>query len=206
MRKKLLLVSTWLPISLISLIASLTFLHATATISEVKEIDSLFVSQAREMLPKNSYQFYAALPQVLGSFNQAIEMGDARPELIRQFLDSHNSPLEPYVDNIIEQSDEHVIDFRLITAIAMCESNLGKKIPEGSFNAWGYAIYTGQKKGVEFDGWKEAIAIMAKYLDKKYYQKGLINPEEIGPIYAPPSVGKDNSWAKCVRKFMEELE
>jgi hypothetical protein len=102
-------------------------------------------------------------------------------------------------------SDTQGIDYRMIAAIGMCESNLGKKMPEGSYNAWGYAIYSGQSSGAEFGGWEHAIDVMTKFLANRFYSKGLTTPEQIGPIYAPPSVEKGNSWAKCVQRFMDEL-
>ena len=156
-------------------------------------------------MPKNGYQFYAALPQVLGSFSVAVAKEDARPEILRQFLAKHQSPLEAYADLIVTKSDEKQIDFRLITAIGMCESNLGKHMPDGSYNAFGYAIYTGQASGAEFKNWEHSIDTMASYLADKFYSQGLTTPEQIGPIYAPPSVDTGNSWAKCVRMFMNEL-
>ncbi len=165
----------------------------------------LLAHQAKIALSQNGYQLYASLPEVLGSFSQAVEKGDARPELLRQFLQIHESPLVDYANSIVTISDENSIDFRLIPAIGMCESNLGKKMPEGSYNAWGYAIYTGKDEGAEFTDWDHAIGTIANYLSARYYGNGLTTPEEMGPIYAPPSVNTDNSWAKCVRKFMDEL-
>lgn len=166
----------------------------------------MLVKQAKELLPKNQYQFFAALPEVLGSFTSAISKQDARPVILEEFLRSHKSPIMPHAQFIVDQSDAYGIDFRLITAIAMCESTAGKFMPEGSHNAWGYAIYTGESSGAEFRNWQEAIGVMAKYLSDRYYQRGLTTPEEIGPIYAPPSVETGNSWAKCVRTFMDELK
>lgn len=200
--KKLLLVSLWLPTNIVSLILCLILLNSY---SNVKAGKTLLSYQAKEMIPKNGYQFYAALPQVLGSFSVAVAKQDARSEIIRQFLAKHNSPFEPYAELITGLADEKNIDFRMIPAIGMCESNLGKKMPEGSFNAFGYAIYTGKKEGAIFDGWEHALTTMATYLREKYYNKGLTTPEEIGPIYAPPSIETGNSWAKCVRSFMDEL-
>ena len=201
--RKLLLVIAWVPAASLSLLFSLIILK---DYTHVKAGSNLLTYQAKEMLPKNGYQFYAALPAVLGSFTTAIETGDARPVILKQFLNKHGSPLAGYADFIVSISDRKEIDFRLIIAIAMCESNLGKKIPEGSYNAWGYAVYTGQNKGGEFTNWFEAIETMAAYLSEKYYKQGLTTPELIGPIYAPPSVETENSWAKCVRKFADQLQ
>lgn len=200
--RKFLLVAVWIPFTIVSLIFSLTLLHFY---NEVNYGKVLLAQETKKMLPKNGYQFYASLPQVLGSFSTAISKDDARPEILRQFLQAHESPFEAYAGDIVVASDREKVDFRLITAIAMCESNLGKKMPAGSYNAWGYAIYTGQDSGATFANWKHAIDVMAEYLSQNYYQKGLMAPEDIGPIYAPPSVQTGNSWAKCVRNFMDEL-
>lgn len=201
--KKLFVVFSWLIIANILLVFGLIKLDSY---SRVKDGDILLAMQAKQMLPKTGYQFYAALPQVLGSFSTAIAKEDARPEILRQFLNSHNSPLVPYADKIVFESDVNAIDYRLITAIAMCESTVGRNMPDGSYNAWGYAIYTGEKTGASFAGWNEAIEVISGYLASKYYRQGLTTPDEIGPIYAPPSVENGNSWAKCVSKFMDELK
>ncbi len=200
--RKILLVSAWFPLVLVCLVVDLKLLSAY---SQVKGGSALLAIQAKEMLPRNSYQLYAALPEVLGTFTTSIAEKDARPVILTHFLHQHESPMEPFAQTIVDASDAHKIDFRLITAIAMCESNLGKKMPEGSYNAYGFGIYTGQDSGYEFNDWNHSIAVMAKYLDSKFYSKGLTTPEEIGPIYAPPSVTTGNSWAKCVRSFMDEL-
>ncbi len=200
--KKLLLVLVWAPTTLVLLFLSLVLLY---TGSNTKNRNSLLSMQAREMLPYNGYQFYAALPHVLGIVSSTIAKEDARPEIIHQFLTKYSSPLLNHAELIVQVSDAYSLDFRLIPAIGMCESNLGKKIPEGSFNAWGFQIYTGQSNGATFEGWDHSIRTMGEYLYTKFYSKGLISPEDIGPIYAPPSIYTDNSWAKCVRTFMEEL-
>lgn len=203
--RKLLLVVAWFPLTVVTLIVNIALLSGYTRMTQVRGGSTLLSMQAKEMIPKNGYKFFAALPEVLGSFTVALAKDDARPEIIRQFLRAHDSPMEPYADTLVAASDAFDIDFRLITAIGMCESNLGKKMPEGSYNAFGYAIYTGASSGATFDDWDHAITTMAKYLSEKYYSKGLTTPEEIGPIYAPPSVHTGNSWARCVRTFMEEL-
>lgn len=200
--KKIFLIGVWFPATIISLILSIKLL---TVYRNTRAFQTLLAQQARASLAKTGYQFYASLPEVLGSFTVSVTKGDARGEIIRQFLNLHESPLAPYNQLIVAVSDEYQIDFRLITAISMCESNVGKKIPSGSHNAWGYQIYTGQDTGAAFADWEEAITIMAQYLHTRYYDQGLIDPLDIGPIYAPPSVETDNSWAKCVQKFMDEL-
>lgn len=200
--KKALLVLAWLPATALSLMLSVKLLTGYR---HTRDFQALLAQHIQTSLPKSGFQFYASLPEVLGSFSVSVSNGDARPEIIRQFLKVHESPLEPYADSIIARSDAYQIDFRLITAISMCESNLGKKMPTGSYNAWGYAIYTGEANGRIFTNWEEAIQVLAEYLATRFYAQGLTTPQQIGPIYAPPSVETDNSWAKCVQKFMDEL-
>lgn len=200
--RKFLLVVVWVPASMLSLFFSILTL---SSYSRVKDGNRLLALQAKEMLPKNGYSFYAALPQVLGSFTTAIAKHDARSEILRQYLNKHNSPLESYSDFIVASSDAYNVDFRLITAISGCESTFGKNMPEKSYNAFGYATYTGQSTGAVFESWEHSIEVMAKYLSERYYSQGLTTPEEMGPIYAPPSIYTGNSWAKCVGQFMDEL-
>lgn len=200
--RKIFLLLFWLPTSILCLILSILLLNSY---SRVRDGDKYLALQAKTMLPMNGYQLYAALPEVLSNFSTTIAKEDARPEILRQFLDRHESPLVEFADTIVSASDVKGVDFRLITAIGMCESNLGRNMPDGSYNAWGYAIYTGQSSGASFKNWNQAILTMAEYLSTKYYSRGLTTPEEIGPIYAPPSVETGNSWAKCVRRFIDEL-
>ena len=199
---RLAILIAWFPLSIASLVTSVYVLRMYG---QVKEGQTLLAIQARKLLVKNGYQFYASLPQVLGTFNGAISADDARPEILREFLEAHDSPFADHAGTIVAASDARQIDYRLITAIAMCESNLGKKMPANSYNAWGYAIYTGESSGAEFANWDHGIEVMAEYLATRFYSQGLTTPEEIGPIYAPPSVYTGNSWAKCVRSFMDEL-
>ncbi len=199
--KRFLLIFLWLPAAVMTLITAIFLLN---TSTKIRDGNQLLTQQVNELLSKNQYQFFAALPDVLGTFSQAIETKDARPLLLEKFLLKHDSPLAPYAELIVKESDKYQIDFRLITAIGMCESTLGKNMPEGSYNAWGYAIYTGEKSGATFEGWDQAISTMAKYLKERFYDRGLTHPEQIGPIYAPPSVNTGNSWANCVSHFMEE--
>ena len=187
--RKLLLVIVWLPLATTSLVVSLFLLHSY---TEVREGTALLSMQARKMALYNGYQFYAALPQVLGSFSVALAKEDARGEMVRQFLHKYQSPLEEYADVMISEADKHAIDFRMIPAISGCESTFGRHMPAGSYNAFGYAIYTGQVSGAVFDNWEHA--------------KGLTTPHEIGPIYAPPSVATGDSWAICVSGFMDEMK
>ena len=126
---------------------------------------------------------------------------DARPMLIRRYLEHYNSPLAPYSDLIFELSENYGYEYYWIVAIAQQESNLCKKIPEDSHNCWGYGIH---KKGtLKFDNYELAIRSYAEYLKRVYFDKGLNTPELIMKKYCP---GSNGSWARGVSQFIEELK
>lgn len=146
-------------------------------------------------------QLYAALPmdstEVLGVADSA----DARPIIIKKYLDKYQSPMLPYADLIVSVSDKYNLDWRLLIAIAQQESNLGKKIPEGSFNAWGWGIHS--QGTLKFSSWLEAIETVARGIKENYVDKGYTTTEAIMSKYTPLSNG---SWAFGVNQFLNELE
>jgi len=144
---------------------------------------------------------YAALPTSQNILGASIVQDDGRVERIRQFLARYGSPLEPYAQDIVDAADEYGLDFRLITAIGMQESNLCKVIPPGSYNCWGFGIYG--KNVTRFHDYKEAIHTVTKSLATKYKNYGLVTPEQIMTMYTPSSNG---SWALSVNHFMNILE
>jgi len=126
---------------------------------------------------------------------------DARPVLIKKYLEKYKSPLAPYSDLIFQISEDYGFEYYWIPAIAQQESNLCKKAPEGSHNCWGYGIH---KKGtLKFDNYELAIKSYAEYLKREYFDKGLNTPELIMTKYCPSSNG---SWANGVNQFIEELK
>lgn len=142
--------------------------------------------------------------QVLGA---SVQAGDARSALLTNFLTSHNSPMAEYADYIIDRAEYYHIDFRMVPAIAMCESGVGKRIPsKDSYNAWGISVATGTMSGAKFPNWLYAIDWVSRYIKEKYYDRGYVDLVDIGAIWAPPSVETGNSWAKCVQFFMDEIE
>jgi len=126
---------------------------------------------------------------------------DARPMLIKNYLEKYNSPMAPYSDLIFQISEDYGFEYYWIVAIAQQESNLCKKAPEDSYNCWGYGIH---KKGtLKFDNYEIAIKSYAEYLKREYFDKGLNTPELIMKKYCPSSNG---SWANGVNQFIEELK
>ncbi len=145
---------------------------------------------------------YAALPRKNAITTDSITIEEGRVEIVRQFLAKYKSPLEEHAAFIVKIADKYGLDFRLIPAISMQESNACKKIPKDSYNCWGFGIYGG--KVTRFTDYPEAIEIVTKTLATKYRKKGLITPEEIMTMYTPSS--PNGSWAKGVSHFMEELQ
>ena len=94
---------------------------------------------------------YAALPPSDVAFSVTINEEASQIELVRQFLESHNSPLEPYAPDLIAASERYDLDFRLLPAIAMQESTLCRKVPVGSNNCWGWGIYGGKVTSFDSD-------------------------------------------------------
>ena len=144
---------------------------------------------------------FAALPSAENVLEDHITSVDARVEIVRQFFEKYKSPLEQFAQDVVDAADKHSLDFRLIPAIAMQESNLCHKIILDSYNCWGFGIYA--KKVTRFTSYPEAIETVTKTLAKNYKQKGLNTPEEIMTKYTPSNNG---SWADSVNYFMNLLQ
>lgn len=144
---------------------------------------------------------YAALPTNENSFSTSIVQEDGRIELIKKFLDRYHSPLYPYAASIVRDADTYGLDYRLIPAIAMQESNLCKKMPIDSNNCWGFGIYGG--KILYFDTFEKGITTVTKALATKYKARGLETPDEIMKMYTP---GSNGSWANGVNYFLDEIQ
>jgi hypothetical protein len=177
-----------------------TPLTLLATLIVLNQIDSVEKNVQAQSFQSPS-QIYAALPSKNGEVLGTAEVEDARPVIIRTYLERYDSPLAPYYLDLFNASEKYGVDYKLIVAIAQCESNLCKKSPEGSFNCWGFE--NGETK---FLSWTQAFDQVAKTLKERYIDMGLVTPEQIMPKYAPPSVEKGGPWAKCVTQFMEDLE
>ncbi|HKZ34892.1 MAG TPA: hypothetical protein VJ179_03460 [Patescibacteria group bacterium] len=184
------------------LMTSLALLLRLSQTAYLKTLAKTSVSYVIEQ--SSPGEMFAALPQAAGDVKSAITTRDARPYIVDQFLRKHNSPLTEHAEYMVQVADAYGFDFRLLPAIAMQESNLGKKLPENSHNAWGYGIYGDNVLG--FSDWKSAIDTVAKGLAEDYIGQGLITPEQIMTKYTPASIPKGGPWAIGVRYFMDEME
>lgn len=178
----------------------------------VTDASILHVTRRREVVefsPSRLSQLTAPgfLSPVLGvSHGISTEVGgdDARVDIVASFLDRHNSPLVPaekYAKFIVDTSDKYGMDYRLIPAIMMQESNLCKAIPTGSFNCLGFGVHAGGTLG--FDSYEEGIERATRELKANYIDQGLTTPEMIMTKYTPHSNG---SWADSVNQWIAEME
>jgi|SRR5581483_8583079 len=144
---------------------------------------------------------YAALPITQDITSGRVIQTDARVEIVRQFFQRYGSRLQPFASDIVASADQYGLDFRLLPAIAMQESNLCQKEIPGTFNCWGFGIYG--KKVTKFDNYQQAISVISKTLALQYKDKGLSTPEEIMSKYNPSN---HNGWAQAVSGFMDYLQ
>ncbi len=151
------------------------------------------------------YQMYNFYPKVLGATIFNIISEDAIPILIEEYLKDHQSPMLETSDELVEIARKYDLDPLLLVAIAQCESNLGKKMPENCNNPFGWGIHKGGT--LCFKSWEEGYETVAKGLKLKYVDQGLKTPEEIMTKYNEISwKEKEGAWAKCVNQFVNDLQ
>ncbi len=140
--------------------------------------------------------------EVLG-LETAVQPGDARPAIVADFLSRHTSPLQPYDEwgkKLVDVADKYGIDFRLLPAIAMQESNLCKTSDPAIHNCLGFGIH---KRGtLGFDTYEAGFDRAARELKKNYIDEGRTTPELIMEKYTPSS---DGSWANSVNQWISEM-
>jgi hypothetical protein len=132
-----------------------------------------------------------------------VEAEDGREELVAAFLKRYDSPLQPYDHYgkvFVEIADKYGIDFRLLPAIAMQESNLCKSIPPGGYNCLGFGIH--ERGTLAFESFEANFDRAGRELKKNYIDHGLVTPEQIMHKYTPSSNG---SWASSVNQWMAEM-
>lgn len=181
-----------LGISLFSLFSIKTSVLAKGT----SQVDNVAVA------PMSGVQVYASLPPELPAISATVGSSDARPELVKQYLEYYNSPLSPLADYIVQTEDKYQIDYRLLPAIAQQESNLCKVIPPNSYNCWGWGINSASNLG--FSSYKEAIDAVAKGIKTDYIDQGYKTVSQIMYKYNPNSPG--GAETKSVTQFMSDME
>ncbi len=126
---------------------------------------------------------------------------DSRVQQLTDYLASHNSPLTGSARHFVNEADRLGLDWKLVVAIAGVESTFGRHIPTGSFNAWGWAVFTGRQFGAAFENWEKGITTVSEGLRYNYIDKGAVTIEQIGRIYAASPV-----WSQKVRFFLAKIE
>lgn len=206
--KRVLLIAGFFPATLITLVTCFLLL---VCLPNVNQADVLLRNQARQIKNwQSDYKVSAFIPQVLGSFTEAIKTGDARPIIIRQYLERYDSPMAPYAELFVAKADEYGLKYYLLpVAIAQQESNLGKKMPKDCHNAWGWGIHS--EGTLCFSDWQTGIDLYIRGLTDSYSDILSIEDEdlmlqELMARYAPVSIEQaGGSWAKGVKHFMEEM-
>lgn len=203
--KKLMPLLLWTPLTVGALVFSIVFYAQTPAAKVIPKV----AGAETETSPFEKTNYEELIMEenqipLLPPFEASLIARDARPKILSSFLENYSCPLIPYqqyADKYIEVADKYNLDFRLIPAISMQESNCCKRIPEGSNNCWGYGIYGDQV--TTFSTVEEGIETVGKTLAKHYTSKGLMEPEEIMRKYTPQSKG---SWAAGVMHFMYEMK
>lgn len=141
----------------------------------------------------------ANFTEVLASDNIVLAnaKNDPRVGKLEGFLNNYKSPLAEYSFYFIYCADKYGIDWKLLPAITGIESTFGKRIPSGSYNAYGWG--NGLSR---FESWEESIDYVTKALAEKYVARGLDTPREISPVYCPPNP----TWGSKVEHFMAKIE
>ncbi len=162
-------------------------------------------SEVKNYLPKTIYNLFSAQAPVLGVSDTDLSTQDSRAQIINKALAKYNCPMIGQGDTIVKYGDKYGVDPYLIYAISQQESNCGKKIPKNSYNPFGFAVYTGEEKGAEFNSWEHAIEMEAQLL-ASYHKRGLIEPCQIMLRYTPSSFSKGSPWCKGVNFFINEIK
>lgn len=150
--------------------------------------------------PKPSLAFEEA--DATATLTSHTSVKDSRADRLEAYLASHNSPLSLEANSFVAEADRLHLDWRLVAAIAGVESTFGKHIPTGSFNAWGWGVFTGQQSGVYFKDWADGITQVSEGLAQNYFAKGAKTIYDVGWIYAANGI----SWGNHVQFFLDQIE
>jgi hypothetical protein len=122
---------------------------------------------------------------------------DTRVKKTQDFLVSKDSPLAPYAQYIVDESDKYDLSYTLIVSISGKESSFGIH-NAGSFNAWGVRASKGFRN---FSSWKDGIEFEANLLSN-YYRENMNTA--IQKKYCP-DVECSSSWVTDVTSFQEDI-
>lgn len=124
--------------------------------------------------------------------------GDSRAIKLKDFLEYNKSPLAPYAQIIVDDADKYDIGWTKLVSISKIESDLGKKLPQDSHNAWGL----GGSNFMRFKDWPTAIHFASKLIGENY-QHG--QNQAIKEKYCPSSDNCNPAWAKVVTDVSRQI-
>lgn len=152
----------------------------------------------------NEYSIFSSTPLTIGSTTTKFYGDDARAETLDKVLRDYDCPMAGLGATFVDEADKNDIPYWLVAAVSFQESNCGKKTPqpEGieSYNAWGWGVWADNVH--KFSSWEDGISTVSKYMNKKFYSKGITEPCDIMRVYTPPSNG---SWCSGVNYFKEVI-
>lgn len=168
-------------------------------------LGTLFLPTKHHFNTKNKYTIYSAKPLSLNESTFEIATTDGRAQKINKIFRDYKCPLEGLGDTFVKEADKNNIPWYIVAAISFQESGCGKKIPyindQPSYNAWGYGVYG--ENVHQFDNWVQGIETMSRYLNNRFYSKGVNDTSDIMKTYTPPSMG---SWYKGVDYFSNLIQ
>jgi hypothetical protein len=197
--KKIVLFFGWAIFSMLTITANVLVIMAFLTKSS---IPSLLIPQQKVSIATPVDVVSPPAHDILG-IQTTIEQEDARIPIVSNFLERHSSPLEPYDEwgkKLVDIADKYGIDFRLLPAIAMQESNICKKIPEGTYNCLGFGIH--ERGTLGFDNYEAGFDRAARELQRNYISQGRTTPEQIMRKYTPSS----ETWDDSVNQWIAEMK
>jgi hypothetical protein len=145
--------------------------------------------------------------ETVDGIESKVDKEDGRAAIVASFLEkkdkNNQSPLQPYDyygQKLVEIADKHQLDFRLLPAILMQESNLCTKIPEGSYNCLGFGIHSG---GVlHFKSYEANFERAARELRSNYVEEGRLTVSMIARKYT----ASVDQWTNAINQFMSEMK
>ncbi|MCD4756417.1 hypothetical protein K8R20_02270 [bacterium] len=129
---------------------------------------------------------------------------DPRVLAMSEFLSDYNSPMQPYAEVFVVESDRYGLDWRLVASISGVESAFGNLIPHTGYNnGWGWRGGPGGAYSV-FDDFGAGVEHVTERLALGY---GIsLTPFDIEPTYCPPcAANPSHLWANGVVRYMSEL-
>lgn len=151
------------------------------------------------------YNVFTSEPLVIESTSSSVIGKDARANRINAIFDAYKCPLYGYGDSFVAEADKNNIPWWLVASVSFQESGCGKKTPtndgNATYNAYGWGVWGG--KAYQFNDWDHGISVVSKYMNDKFYSKGISDTCDIMKVYTPPSNG---SWCQGVNYFGELIQ